>query len=306
MASHEHEVLVSIIREHPRILLELLGPNADTDEQRTIELDDRSENLTQMRAPDRHADAVLALRTTTDAKRPRAAFVVEVQLSRDSRKRWSWPSYVASARGRLRCPVTLVVLTTDAATARWCARPIVLDQGPSMLCPLVIGPGAVPVVVGDTARKNPDLAVLSLLAHRDEAAAVETGRALLIACRDDIVDGDKARQYADTVLCYLNEAARRALEAEMNLENYQLRSEFMRNFEAQATERGLEQGREEGREEGRLVALRSGVLAVLSQRGLAVTKAQQKRIADCTDAELLARWLERAVTAATTREALKG
>jgi hypothetical protein len=48
------------------------------------------------------------------------------------------------------------------------------------------------------------------------------------------------------------------------------------------------------------------VVAVLEKRSLRVTKAQRATIDRCTDAEVLARWLERAVTAASTREALNG
>jgi hypothetical protein len=49
------------------------------------------------------------------------AAVVEVQLRPDPRKRFSWPLYQAVLRARLKCPVEIVVLTLDEATALWCA-----------------------------------------------------------------------------------------------------------------------------------------------------------------------------------------
>jgi hypothetical protein len=37
----------------------------------------------------------------------------------DERKAYVWPVYVANLRARLECPVCLLVVTADDATARW-------------------------------------------------------------------------------------------------------------------------------------------------------------------------------------------
>ena len=57
------------------------------------------------------------------------AIVVEVQLSRDERKRFAWPAYVANLRARRELPVCLLVVTADHATARWAATAIDLGGG---------------------------------------------------------------------------------------------------------------------------------------------------------------------------------
>jgi hypothetical protein len=65
----------------------------------------------------------------------------------------------------------------------------------------------------------------------------------------------------------------------------------------QAREYGAAQ-RAEGKAEGKAEA----VLAVLETRGVAVNSETRARILACTDAETLARWLARAVTAASAEE----
>ncbi len=60
--------------------------------------------------------------------------------------------------------------------------------------------------------------------------------------------------------------------------------------------------RAEGRAEGRVEA----VLRVLRVRGLAVTDEQRRRALGCTDLEVLARWHDRAVTAASAEDVFAG
>ena len=74
--------------------------------------------------------------------RPVLGVVVEVQLSRDDRKRFSWPAYVSILRARHECPVELLVLRHDRAMAGWTAAPIKLDlAGEVVLRARVLGPG---------------------------------------------------------------------------------------------------------------------------------------------------------------------
>lgn len=160
----DHESLVAILREHPELVLDLLRSAFHLDASGEIEV--APSNLTTLHSPHHRADLVVVLRAPGD-RRPRRALVIEVQLQRDPDKRLRWPVDVALTRARLRCPVTLVVITLDAATARWCAEPIELDENGSVLYPLVVGPSSVPIADARPARRHPELAVLSLLAHRD-------------------------------------------------------------------------------------------------------------------------------------------
>ncbi len=290
MPSVEHELLVAIVREHPDVVLGLLRSAFGLEYAGEIEVTASSENLSEVRAPERRADAVLVLRRPGET-RPHAALIIEIQLRADLRKRLSWPVYIAVTRARLDCPVTLVVIALDATTARWCETPIALDDHGSVLRPRVLGPAQVPTVDVELARRHPELAVLSVLAHRDEPIALELGRALLSAC--DGLDESRAELYADIVFGFINEAARRALEAEMNLENYEVQSEFLRNLKADARARGEALGQARGR----LEALGRAVLKVLQARHLPVTEAQRLTISACNDSDALELWLERAVTA---------
>lgn len=80
----------------------------------------------------------------------------------------------------------------------------------------------------ERARRHPEVALLGVLAHRHDAIAFAAARALLFALDD--VDEARARWYADIVLGFVDEAVRRALEAEMNPEKYEFGSEFMRRI----------------------------------------------------------------------------
>ncbi|MEU6888830.1 hypothetical protein ABZ918_27170 [Streptomyces viridosporus] len=59
---------------------------------------------------------------------------------------------------------------------------------------------------------------------------------------------------------------------------------------------------EEIRDEGRAQGRAEDVLLVLEQRGLDVSDDVRRRVTDCTDPELLRRWLTRAVTAPKAEE----
>ena len=262
-----------------------------------------AEQLTAIQPPERRADAVLVLRRP-GLSQPVRALVVEVQLRRDARKRLSWLEYVAVLRGRFGCPVSLVVLTLDLAIARWCAEPIEIDGHGSQLRPQVIGPGQVPVIDVDTARSRPALAVLSMLAHRGEPIALDLARAVLTAC--DLLDDDHATLYADLVLASLGDAARHALEAEMNLKNWEPISPYFRNLVARSIAEGLAQGVAQGVAEGRVEALARALLRVLEARGLEVTAEHRAEIASCSDAETLDAWLVQAVTAASAETLFGG
>jgi len=285
MPSFEHEIVVTMLREHPEALLELLRLSQGLDHHGAIERVASPENLTELQPAERRADVVLVVRDTGEDV-ARVGLVVEVQLQVDARKRFAWPAYVAVARARLGCPVNLVVVTLDEVTAAWCAVPIVLDEHGSMLRPVVIGPGEVTASRVEPMRRHPELGVLGVLAHRDEPIALELARAAIAGCAH--LDDETRSLYTDVVFAFLNVAARRALEAEMSHESFETQSEFLRERWARA----MAQGREEGRAE----ALATSVLKVLQARGLQVSDDQRATLLACTDAPTLEAWLERAVT----------
>jgi hypothetical protein len=105
-----------------------------------------------------------------------------VQLGDDPDKAFRWPAYATSLRDRRRWPVDVVVVCVEQALARSFANPIRLGRSPSVFQSLVIGPEAVPLVVDPAdAVCEPELAVLSALAHQDDEAGADTAFAAVTA-----------------------------------------------------------------------------------------------------------------------------
>lgn len=179
-----------------------------------------------------------------------------------------------------------------------------------MFQPLVLGPEAVPVVVDPAqASREPELAVLSALAHQGDEAGADTAFAALTAAAG--LDDRRRGMYVDLVWGALSEATLRAIEARMATGGYQYQSEFAKTYFAQGVAAGRVEGRAQGRAEGKTEGRAEGraeaealtnakaVLAVLEARGLAVTEAQRERVLECVDLTKLERWLRRAATAKT-------
>lgn len=105
--------------------------------------------------------------------------------------------------------------------------------------PYVLGPSAIPEVTDEAeARLNPELAVLSAMAHgkdtdaRRAAQIAEAAQAATIA-----LDADRSKLYFDLILSSLSEAARLALKA-MDLRKYEYQSDFARHYIAQGEASG--------------------------------------------------------------------
>src|SRR5262245_23261138 len=78
----------------------------------------------------------------------------------------TWPAYVGTAHARLRCPVVLLVICPNQAVADWCEEPIEFGPPGNVVTPIALGPRAIPVVTDlETARRLPELAVMSAMAH---------------------------------------------------------------------------------------------------------------------------------------------
>ena len=80
------------------------------------------------------------------------------------------------------------------------------------------------------------------------------------------------------------------------------RAEGWAKGRAEGHEKGREEGRAEGHAEGHLEAARHAVLAVFEARGLRVPDAVRDRITSCSDLDMLAVWLKRAVDVAAAAE----
>lgn len=281
MTSWDHEGLVELFRTDPRLaaelLQELLGVELPAFENARVE----SGALTQLNPAELRADLVVSL---DDGKKPVLAIILEVQREEDPNKLFSWPAYVGSLWHRLRCNVCLLVVTQSERVADWASRTIVMGLG-SSVTPLVVRPSAVPMIrTVDEARKAPELAVLSAMAHG--AGSVETAVEIALAGSAVALElgRDRFLLYFGLIHTALSEAARKAFE---------MHPQGVRFFD-ESQKQSFEKGHSEGRAADRAAA----VLDVLEARGVAVTAAQRERILGCKDLEILTRWLRRAATIA--------
>ncbi|MDQ3037695.1 MAG: hypothetical protein M3Y87_35205 [Myxococcota bacterium] len=271
MPSTEHELPLLLFRSAPGALaalverafgIEIRGP-----------LVEAGASFAEIAPASYAADLVLRADDTT--------LVVEVQRARDDEKQRSWPLYAASAHASSQRPTWLVVIALDRPVAEWARRPAATFHG-GCFAPLVIGPDEIPRIVdADVARAQPELAVLSALAHGHDADAEAVGRAALLAAADlRQIDEDRGKLYADAVLDALGDHAREIAEALMKTEGYEYRSDFARSYVAQ------------GRAEG----LRAGVRLLCDALELGWSDARERAIAALDAAEL------EALAARITRE----
>jgi hypothetical protein len=281
MPSQLHETLIEMFRSRPALAAELLdGPlHGALPEYEEAHLS--SAELTDVAPTEYRADAVVTL---TRSGVEVLAVVVEVQLRVDAKKRHSWPAYVATLHARLGCPVVLLALCPDTRVATWAADQIILGPPGSRITPMAFGPERIPVITDPSAaRRTPELAVLSTLAHADRSDPIPLFEALVNAL--DVIDASHAALYHDVMLTALPTATRKLLEDYMTTTNYPFQSDFARRHYA-AGEAG-----------GKTLGKAEAVLAVLQARGIEIPAEARAKISECTDLDRLDEWIRRAATA---------
>jgi hypothetical protein len=283
MVSRLHEALLLLFRNQPALAASLVREVLGFEVPAFAEARVVSSDLTTIQPAEYRADMVIEL--FDDG--PVFAIILEVQLSEDTRKHFTWPAYVANLYARLKCPVCLLVFAVNERVARWAATPIEIG-GKNWFRPHVLGPSAIPEVTDEVhARANPELAVLSAMAHGkdpDIHKSVQIAIAAQSACES--LDDDRAKLYCDLTLNFLAEAARNALEA-MDLQKYEYQSDFARRYVAQ--------GKAEGRSSliARQLRVRFGGLSADLEKRLLVTPADE--LDEIGERLLSARTLEEAL-----------
>lgn len=207
----------------------------------------------------------------------------------DEDKKYSWPAYIANLRARARCPVCLLVVTTENSVARWANRRIDLGGG-SRIVPCVIGPSTIPQITDQGgADEHVELAVLSAQAHgrdMDANLAARIASAAIVASAS--VGQQRSQMYLDLILQSLSDKATRRLKM-LTLATYEYRSEFALECIAK------------GRVEGRAHIL----LKQLVLRFGPLDESVEARIR-AMDGEQLDRLADHVITAKTIDDALKG
>jgi hypothetical protein len=206
---------------------------------------------------------------------------------RDGEQRGIRPG--ATARARYRCPFVVLVVTPDAATARWAAEPVDIG-GHITWRSLVVGPEGIPVITDPTAAaREPHLAVLSAVAHgRDDD--IRTAVAIAAAA----ASGAATLPEPLRILCFaliessLGDAARKAFE--MLPQNERFMNELMSKLTSETERRSAAEGEAHA------------LLRVLERRGIATSAEQRERVVACSDLAILEAWLDRAATTTTIEQ----
>jgi hypothetical protein len=288
MVSLLHEGVIRLVRDCPAFAADLLGELLDIRVPQFREARLADATLNELVPVEYRADAVVVF----SQDKPVFGAIIEAQLQRDEDKLFTWPLYAVGARERHRCPFVVIVVTPDRATASWAARTIELGGG-IRYWPLVVGPDGIPKVTDhDQAQREPQLAVLSVMAHGQ--GNVETAAAIGGAAAKAILQfpEDQRLLYSLLIESNLSEAARKAIEMQPGLET------FFTETQRSTYERGRAEGKSEGKAEGKAEAL----LKILMRRGLALTVEQRARIAACTELAMLERWLDRSLTVSSVEE----
>lgn len=283
--------MVQVVHQQPAIVAELIRdvlgvklperPRAHTD----------SIDLSSSNVADRRADAVVIL-TDPTTEAPALGVIVEVQLSQDRRKWWSWPAYLITLRNRHRIPVMLLVLCLDPHIASWCARAIELGPGWT-LPPFVAGPAQIPKITSTRGRDvTAEMAVLSALAHATDPDMHEVVSAVppILAT----IDPDQAVQYSEIMSAALQGSALDLWETLMGTKTFEFQSRYANRLRAEARAEALAEGEVKG--EARML------LRVLEARGIDVPEDVRARIAECADPDQLETWADRAVTATSIHD----
>lgn len=292
MPSQLHEMLLLLFRNRPALAPELLREVLKVDLPEYSEVRIECSELTDVIPAEYRADLVVLL---VDG-RPVLGIVIEVQLSRERRKRYSWPVYVAGLRARLECPCCLLVITPSTRVARWAAKPIPLGPA-SQLQPLVIAPKGVPVVTDvERAKQDPELAVLSAMAHGHGDVQTAVRIALTAAAATMALDEDRRVLYCDLIEAALGQAARKAFA--MLPESYKFQSPTFKK----GMREGKLEGKLEGKAEGQRAMAAAAVFDVLEARKLAIGEPARERVSACKDLEQLRRWLRRAAVVTSAEQ----
>jgi hypothetical protein len=290
MPSISHEAPLELLRGDPRlaaVLLRGLGvPIPDGAAAAMAPSDLTASVPTELRA-----DAVVML---SGAGGARLAVVIEVQLRYDSRKSFSWPSYLTQVRAAHRCPAVLLVICLSTATAARCRARIATGHPGFELLPLVIDAGTTPDPNGPAAATaRPELAVLAVLTGALDLSQ-DSARRLVLASLADL-DESRLATYTVLVRSAISESARQALE---DLMTTKFRDTFVDRLLAEGEAKGRAEGEAKGRAEGEAHM----ILRVLAARGLKVPTKIREQVLSCTDASQLETWVDRAATAVSIEE----
>jgi len=293
--SLEHNALVDLFRNNPAVVPQLLKRLLRIKIPAYASIDVVEASLDQLIPIEFRADLVIELKDADGNLL--LAIVLEVQLSQDPRKKYSWPVYATVLRSRRRCQVCVLVIAPEPDVAAWAAEPIELGPGGSVVIPLVIGPAELPRVVDPAqAQREPELAVMSARAHGNAPGGLE----IVMAALSGMIGFDPvaAGVYLQVIYSALRLPMRKALENLMDQQR--LEGVTLPPF----AQKLVNMGKVEGKAEGKAENTRLHLFKLLARTGISLDDAQRARIEACQDPTELEQLFDRALTAKTAEELL--
>ena len=291
MPSLEHATLVEMFRMHPELIPLLLRDVFGVDVPAYERLAVSESVVDQLTPTEFRADLVVDFFDGA-SKRPRMSGVLEVQLRIDDDKLYSWPAYLILGRSRRRCETFVLVLAPDPAVAAWARKPIHLGPGNDLRV-FVLGPAEIPTITDpDVATRHPELAVLSALAHGNDA---EHGMPVLRVTLGALytLDRKEATVYLHLIYKALAGPLHRALQEEVMLReqfpDVELEGQFILEFIDRQKARSEARGEARGEVHGKAQVL----LRLLDRSGVELSQEQRTKIEGCTDAAQLDAWIDR-------------
>lgn len=234
------------------------------------------------------ADTVILCGSSSEV---RHGIIVEAQQERLDKKRAQLPRYAAALWLERECPVNVLVICPDEATAAWYAQPIPTTIPGFTFLPRALHPGRVPAFTSpEQAAANPSMAVLSIAFH-----GLRPGVADAFIEAMGSLGAERGPQYYEFGCRLSPKAIRDLLEALVTT------SAHWPVYSSLAKEH-YGKGLADGEERGRADDARESVLAVLDARGLQPTEQERQWIHASTDLDELKAWLRKAVNVGKVSE----
>lgn len=289
MPSISHDGPIDVIRKNKDMTIDLVErvTPIKLPGRETIRVDLGSTDASNVVPDEFKADMVTVIRDKESGK-PLLIVVIEPQGREDEEKRLSWPAYLANLRAAHKCrSAVLLVICWDEKEAEKCRKAIPMGHPGFVLVPIVIGPGSGPMLDG----AGPWLTILAAAMRAHSLDTDTRRRTVLDAIRDTKSNTSDTRTLLAIILAIASPDELAALEALMETKDY--KNDFLDRIEARGKEQGLALG------EGK------ALLLVLKSRGIEPTSAQHDLVIDCTDADQIEKWLQRASTAASADDVFK-
>jgi len=229
----------------------------------------------------------------------------EIQRHIDDEKPAAWTGYMAFLFRKYQCPAEIVVLTNSRDVEKWARKPIEVSRKFSWT-PTVLGPSNIPSQISrEDLKGRPFLGLLYSMVHSNQEYAEELYQHTLdegvTSWKQGELKESEFKDFLDTMLTAVTAAWRR----EIMESNMQTRT-FLEELEARAIEKGIEEGIEKGIEKGigrgKEDGLRESIQVVCKKRGLILNSAHIENLQACHDHDTLMRWLELAMSAASSED----